>query len=81
MQAQASNSLQGAVASDGRHRSIIDGTGDRIEDDVENHQQDDPSEPDPLFLLTVHGNTPFSCAGRISFDQVNPSRIYPLNPK
>jgi hypothetical protein len=56
---QASDSLQGAVPPDSCHDCVINGAWNGVEDDVKDHQQDDQSEPDSLFLLTVHGKTSF----------------------
>lgn len=35
------------VAADGGAHCIIDGARNRVEDDVKNHQQDDPPDPIP----------------------------------
>ena len=72
MQAHVSDSLQGVVPSDGCYCGIIDGAWNRIENDVENHQEDDPSKSNAgLFWLTVHCET--SLLASDAFLLINPS--------
>jgi len=60
MRAPASQSLQRLISANSSNRRIIDGAWNGVEDDVEDHEQDDPSEANAgLFLLTGHGKTSF----------------------
>ncbi len=48
------------VTADGGNRGIVDRAWNRVEKNVQNHQQDDPSNRNTsLFWLTIHGNTSF----------------------
>ena len=60
MQAWASDSLQGAVSADGRYSGVIYGARNGVEDDVKNHQKDDPADSSIASICAVHGKTSFS---------------------
>jgi hypothetical protein len=43
--------LQSLVSSDGRSRSIVNGTWNRVEDDVKQDQKDDPADACAILIL------------------------------
>ncbi len=57
---RASLTIQGLIASEYSYQNVVDRTGNRIKDDVENDQKDNESDsPALMLLLTDHNKASF----------------------